>query len=200
MAYLNTEYIHSKKMTLYDVVILQLIKQNKIEDQGQNIALYLQDGQLEKLREGGFLTEVKQKKKDDNDFRRLRTTKKANDFLDNTGTPEITEGDVYMFNYLCEMYLSHEDTDRVIGNKKKVKMYCAIFRNTVNLTLHQMYWLCYMFLEEYHWTKKLENIFFDSNKNRYGTFKNNIDDSPLYQFLEENRDRVQRLWEQKNAL
>ncbi len=62
-----------------------------------------------------------------------------------------------------------------------------------------MYWLCWMFLEEYEYTKVLEYIFFNSNKNRYGKFENNIEDSPLYQFYDENKARVEKLWKAKNV-
>jgi len=88
----------------------------------------------------------------------------------------------------------------MIGNKKKTRKYCAIFRKYLDLSLHQMYWLCTMFLEEYEYTRKLENIFMDSNKHRYGKFINNIDDSPLYQFYESNIDRVKYFWKIKEVI
>ena len=76
--------------------------------------------------------------------------------------------------------------------------YCAFFRQKLELSLHQMYWLCYLFLQEYEFTKRLEYIFFDSNKNRYGKFENNLEDSSLYQFYDENRERIIKILEIKN--
>lgn len=195
--YLNVDYIHKKGLSLQEVVVLYLIKQNKLENQENNIATYLDDEMLLKFDDLGYLDRVKKKRKSDSDFKILRTTKEANDFLDNCEVPEVTKGDLEMFDYLSKMYLSHEDTDRIIGNKKLVKKYIAIFRNNVGLSLHQMYWLCWLFLDEYKYTKKLENIFFDRNKNRFLGFKNNIEESPLYQYYDENIEDVERFWAKK---
>ena len=45
--------------------------------------------------------------------------------------------------------------------------------------------------------KKLENIFMDRNKIRYGDFKNHIEDSALYQFYEQRKQEVEWYWQQK---
>lgn len=195
--YLNVDYIHEKGLSLQEVVVLYLIKQNKLENQENNIATYLDDEMLLKFDDLGYLDRVKKKRKSDSDFKILRTTKKANDFLDNCEVPEVTKGDLEMFEYLSKMYLDHEDTDRVIGNKKLVKKYIAIFRNHIGLSLHKMYWLCWLFLEEHKYTKKLENIFFDRNKNRFLGFKNNIEESTLYQYYDENKEDIERFWAKK---
>ena len=193
--YLNVDYIHSQKLTAPDIGILQLIKQQRTEDMEDNIATYINDDQFERFFEMGYIETIKGEK-NDSEIARLRLTKKGTKLLENVEIPEITQGDLDMFDYLVDMYMKG-DEDRVIGNKKKTKIYCTQFRNHLNLSLYEFYWLCWLFLDEYKFTKKLENIFFDSNKNRYGTFLGNIESSPLYQFLDENRERVEKFWEQK---
>lgn len=194
--YLNTNYIHNKGFTLNDIYTLQVIHQNRTENMESVIATYITDDMLDKFVEKGFVSFIKGGKKDSK-FKLIRLSKKGSDFLDNCYTPEITEGDVDMFNYLSSMYLSHEDKERKIGNKKKTKIYCAVFRKNLSLSLHEMYWLCWAFLQDYKYTKVLEYIFFNSNKQRYGKFENNIEESPLFQYFDENKEKIQRLWEKK---
>lgn len=195
--YINFEYLKQKGLTVSDVIILQIIKQLKIEPELEDdLAMVLTDDFMEKMLERGCITTIKGKKKD-SELSKLRLTSKGNKILENIKTPKVTEGDLKMYEHLCNFYLSHEDEERVLGNQKKTKMYCAIFRNRLSLSLHEMYWLCWLFVQRYEYTKKLENIFFDSNKIRYGKFENHFEDSPLYQFYEENKQEIEYLWKQK---
>lgn len=95
------------------------------------------------------------------------------------------------------MYLNSDDAERSIGNKKKIAMYISIMRNELNLTLHQFFYLCEYFLAEYPYTKVLEYLFFNSNKNRYGKFQNNLEDSPLFQFYDTKKEEVENYWNLK---
>lgn len=197
MAYFNFQLAHEKGLNPKILILLQLIRQNKIEPLSPFIAMMIDDDEvLDMLEKDGIIEYVKGTKKQTH-IEKIRLSSKGMSLMEDLETPELTDGDVQMADYLMQMYLNHEDKDRVIGNKKKVKMYCAIFRNRMQLTLHQMYWLSVLFLEEYQFTKKLENIFFDSNKNRYGKFETHFEDSPLFQFLDENRVRIDRFWSQK---
>lgn len=198
--YLNTRLIHDKGYTMPEVCYMQLLKQNRSEDLEKELAIYFQDEFLEKFTEEGIMSTVKKKRKSDSDFSTYRLSKKGDELLKDFQTPEITKGDLDMFDYLCTMYLKNEDEERTIGNKKKTKMYCSIFRARLSLDLYEMYWLCFLFLRDYKFTKKLEYIFFDSNKNRYGTFEGNFEDSPLYQYYDENRENIEKFWEEKEKI
>lgn len=200
MSYINFDYAKEKDILPLDILTLQIIKQLKREPEREDdLAMILTDSFLSKYSTNGYIGEIKGKK-GDSELARYRLTGKGTKLLEELHTPLVTQGDLEMFDFLCKMYLDNEDKERVIGNKKKTKMYCTIFRKRMNLSLHQMYWLCWLFLEEYKFTKKLENIFFDSNKNRYGTFEGNFEDSPIYQYLDENRDKVEKLWQTKDCL
>ena len=183
--YLNFKLLNSRQLTPLDFSFLLAVKANKIEDNSGVIEYYFKDV-LEKFRETNLITFIKAKNKSQNDYNTVRLTTVGNDWLDDLTTPEVTEGDVKMRNYLCEMYLNNEDADRVIGNKKLISIYISVLRHHLGLDLHEFYYLCDYFLSIHIYTRKLENIFMDRNKNRYGSFKSNLEDSPLYQFWERN--------------
>lgn len=195
MWYFNDDYIHEKGYTLNDAVVLQLLHQNRTEGKEKSLSLYSSKEMLEKFSENGLITSIKKKRVSDSDFSVLRITKKGRDLLDCFGTPKLTVGDSEMFDFLAEAYLRHEDEERTIGNKKKTREYCAIFRQKLSLTLHEMYYLCQLFLAEYKFTKVLEKVFFDKNLHRYGTFESNFEDAKLLQYLEENREKVEKVWD-----
>lgn len=177
--------------------LLLVLKKAGKEDVSDMVAqLIFDDLELKKLLDTDMVKYIKGKPKD-SELQKLRLTPKGTKFLNSLSDPEITENDEKMFNYLCDMYLNHEDEERHIGNKKKTLEYCTEFRQIMDLDIYQMYWLCWFFLQEYSFTKKLEYIFFNSNKHRYGTFKGNLADSPLYQFLDERKAEIETLWKRK---
>lgn len=187
--YINFELL-DKNYNLFFILVAAkqkktLILQELTDEDGCNVLI-----------EKGLLKLIKGKKKD-TFFEKVRIDKKGTAFLEEIETPEVTEVDIKMFEYLCDMYLTNEDEERKVGNKKKTKMYIAIFRHHCGINVHQMFWLCKFFLEEYKYTKILEYIFFNSNKNRYGTFKANVEDSPLFQFYDERKAEVEKLWSTK---
>lgn len=197
MGYINYEIMTSKQLSLGELGVLQLIKQSKIEDLSQQIEFEVQGTNiLEKWLNIGYIEEIKGKK-DQTLYQKLRTTKLANEILEDIETPDVTEGDLKMRDYLIEMYLNHEDTERSVGNKKKISIYISIMRQRLGLTLHEFFYLCEYFLAEYPYTKLLEYIFFNSNKNRYGKFQNNMEDSSLYQFYDSRKEEIQNYWNSK---
>jgi hypothetical protein len=197
MSYINYSILTSKQLTLHELGVLQLIKQSRIEPLSEVIEFEVKDTNIiEKFSNLDYIDYVKGKK-NQSQFELIRTTKKANDVLEDVAIPEISIGDLEMFTYLSNIYLAHEDKDRVIGNAKKVKLYCAILRNHLEMTLHEFYYYLEFFLDAYPYTKKLENLFMDSNKVRYGSFINNIDESPLFQFWQKEENSIRNYWSRK---
>jgi hypothetical protein len=193
--YINVNILKSKNLSVKDVGLLQVIKQNKFEDCSEWLEEYLPGGFLNDYLEQGLVEFVKPKKKDDSKFKLIRLSKKGSTWLDDIFTPEVEEGDLTMAEYLFDMYLSmSDDPEREIGNRKLVKLYCAQFRRIVGLTLHEMYWLSYHFIQNVVYTKKLENIFFVKKDNPYGKFKDNIEASRLFQYYEQNKKEVEAFW------
>lgn len=181
-------------MQLGDVEVLLSIKQQPREDVVEFLLQHLTEEQYSRFNELGLLKEVKAKNKTEHLYNRLRLSEKGTKLLEDLSIPEVTQEDLIMANYLMEMYLKHEDEERTIGNRKLIAIYCCQFRNYLGLSLHQMYYLCVYFLGEFTYTKVLENIFFDKNKNRYGKFKDNIDDSKLYQFYLDRKPQIEEMW------
>lgn len=196
MCYINVDNLFKLPNPLMLPLLLVLKQATKKDVSDQVACLAMSDEDLDELEKGGYIKYI-QGKKTQSIIHRMRLDKKGTAFLNTLQDPEITENDIAMFNHLCTMYLDHEDEERHIGNKKKTLEYCAEFRQLMELGIYEMYWLCWFFLQEHSFTKKLEYIFFNSNKHRYGTFKGNLADSPLYQFLDERREEVEKFWEQK---
>jgi hypothetical protein len=194
--YLNYKLLTSRNLTPLDFAFLLAVKGNKTEDNSGAIEYHFKDV-LEKFRDTSLVTFVKPKNKSQNDYNTVRLTSLGNEWIDDLTTPEVTDGDVKMRNYLCEIYLNNEDTDRVIGNKKLISIYISILRHHLGLSLHEFYYLCDYFLSVHTFTKKLENIFMDRNKNKYGNFKSNIEDSSLYQFWEQHEKEVRQYIESR---
>ncbi len=158
--------------------------------------LNLPEDSLTRFVQLNLVTWIKGKPKEDERLK-IRLNDVGKKLFDSLDIPEASEGDCQMASYLFEMYLAHEDTERVLGNKKAITRYIAILRNHLGITLHQFYYLCEFFLAEYPYTRKLENIFMDKNKIRYGDFKSNIDSSVLFQFYEQKQREIEHYWSQK---
>ena len=193
--YINTNIVKHYNLNLQQVALLQILHQAKNEDVSEWLESY--NGDLDVLHYKGFLSEVKAKNKQESVYKRLRLSKKGREVLDAIETPEVTEQHLKMRDYLIEMYLNNEDKERVVGNKKLVGMYISVLQNYLGLDIYRFYYLCEFFLSEHIFTKKLENIFMDRNKIRYGDFKNHIEDSALYQFYEQRKQEVEWYWQQK---
>lgn len=192
--YINTDILKSKQLSLYDVGILQVIKQNKFEDCSEYLET-IASGLFDTYLEWGLIEYVKPKTKADSKMKLVRLSKKGSAWLEDITTPEVTDGDLRMAEYLTHIYLNlSDDPEREVGNKKLVKLYCAQFRKIVGLTLHEMYWLCYHYLSNLIYTKKLENIFFVKKDNPFGKFKDNIEASRLYQYYDQNKEEIEKYW------
>ena len=195
--YINFKLAEERGISPSQVLLLQTIKQNKTED--LSVLLERIAGlDMQFFEEFGLVQFIKAKSKKDSKFKLVRLSDKGSKLLEDILTPEVTSGDIDMWNYLVKMYLAaDEDGSRSIGNEKNGKMYCAQFRQIVGLTLHEMYWLCDLFVTNHKYTKVLENIFLVKRENLYGKFKDNIESSKLYQYYISNKSLVEEYWKTK---
>lgn len=193
MAYINYEIAKSRNLSLLDLQILQLAKQMRIEDVSDVLSEYSEN--VNTLLDLGYLESIKGRK-GDSEFQKIRATKLGTETLDLISTPLITDGDINMYNYLVSMYLE-EDATRTLGNRKAGLRYCAEFRQIMGFTLHEMYYLCELFVANMQFTKVLEFIFFSKKENPYGKFKDNIESSKIYNFWMDNEYEIREYWSQK---
>lgn len=191
--YLNVDYIHKKGLSLQEVLVLQLIKQNKFENQEDNIAIYLDDEMLLKFDDLGYLDQVKKKRKSDSEFKILRTTKKANDFLDNCEIPEVDEDSIRLFQWVKQIYLN-EGKD--IGNQKKCKLYIAQFAKESGISRNYLAHLIGEFISdesEMEYSKRMEYLFFKGSS--VFSTKFDLHQSRLYQYYLKNQEKFDREFE-----
>lgn len=193
MSYINVELLKARNLSLLDLQILQLAKQQRIEDVSDVLREYSKE--VESLLYLEYLETIKGKK-EDGEFQKIRVSKKGSEILDLVSTPLVTDGDIQMYQYLCQLYME-EDSTRTLGNRKAGLRYCAEFRQIMGFTLHEMYWLCVMFVSNTTFTKVLEYIFFSKKENPYGKFKDNLDSSKLYLFWQDNEFEIREFWAQK---
>ncbi len=188
MNYINFKILRKYSLTPEHLIQLLAIKQKEVDLINTDV--------LSDFDNLGYTTYVKGKK-DALKSELVRLSDKGKKLLEDIGTPDVEEEHLKMRDYLIEMYLSHEDKERVVGNKKLIGIYISILQNYLGLDIYRFYYLCEFFLSEHTFTKKLENIFMDRNKIRYGDFKNHIEDSSLYQFYEQRKKDVEWYWAQK---
>ena len=191
--YINVNLLKSRNLSLLDLQILQLAKQQRIENVSDVLSEYSEN--VNTLLSLGYLESIKGKK-DDGEFQKIRTTKLGTETLDLISTPLVTDTDIQMYNYLCTMYLE-EDSTRTLGNRKAGLRYCAEYRQIMGFTPHEMYYLCEMFVNNVTFTKVLELIFFSKKENPYGKFKDNLDSSKLHNFWLDNEYEIREYWVKK---
>jgi hypothetical protein len=191
--YINVDTIKEVGLEVNDIMTLQLIFQNKNSNMENAIAMSITDDLLELL-ESRLLVKYINGTKKQSQFEKIRLTNEGTKILKASQVEGASKGDCDMADYLSDIYLDHEDKERSVGNRKKIAQYCCIFRNETQLSLHQMYWVCWLFLQEHKYTKVLEYIFFKGNDHRYSKFEDHLADSPLYKFFLDNPKDIANIW------
>lgn len=192
--YINTTLLKEYQLTPANIVAFQIISQLRFDDKvdEMDVASIIS---LLPPNDERYITKIKGTK-DQDGLLKLRLTSEGKKVLENCQVPKTTKGDLDMAEYLMGQYLQYGE-DRKLGSKNKIKEYVTITRNYLGLSLHQFYYLCLEFLSEYKFTQVLEYVFFNNNKFRYGKFINHIDDSPLVQWYEENKEYMEKIFSQK---
>lgn len=175
------------------MALLQLIKQNK--QQGNPSADYLREhlsqDDINRFDELGFVSVVKPKKGQDI-FHTLRTTKSANNFLDNVELDSVIESDIILFEALKTVYL---ESGKELGNQKKTKEHIASFRSQSGIDRNPLFLLCKAFIEDednFKYSIRLEYVFYKPS----GAFdtKFGLDQSRLYQYYLKHQEYFDELF------
>lgn len=190
--YINFDILRKQKLNVEHFMILQMCKQNKSEDLSAELMKY--STELNWLMGEGYLTTIKGKKTD-SIFKKVRLSKKGTDALNNINTPAVTEDDLTLFDWLCRVYTTE---DKLIGNKRKTKMYIAEFRANSGIQRNELAHLLEVFLEDEEnmmFNNKLEYAFFKPDNVYQSKF--DLDQSRLWQYYLRNREEIDAKYKER---
>ena len=184
--YINFQLAATKGLSPTDVANLQLISQNRTEKLVDIITEFLSLNVLEAYQDREYITLVKAKNKSDTIQNRVRLTSKGSDLLEDIQSPEINEDDLQLYNWLETIY---KEEGKELGNRKKTKMYVALFRVHSGIDRNKLAYLCKTFMNDtaqFEWSKKLEFLFFKPSSVYAVRF--DIEQSRLYQYYIKNQE------------
>jgi len=195
--YINFKMLESKGLSYTDLVLLQAAKQNRTEELSSVIEKF-SDMDIEPLIKEGYLTRVKKGKKKDSEASKLRLTKKGTTILEVFETPEVTEEDLLLYEWMADVYVNLK---KEIGNKKKTKMYIALFRVHSGIEKNCLATLLDMFVKDednMEYNHKLEYAFFKPATVYQVKFE--LEQSRLYQYYLNYKSFFDNKFEELNKL
>jgi hypothetical protein len=193
--YINFKLLLKKGFEHTDLIILQLAKQNKNENLEGDLQLQPYQNIL-KLKQMGYLDEIKGSSKQ-SELSKLRLTKSGSNLLDDLETPEVLEEDLLLFDWISDVYTR---LGKQIGNKKKTKMYIALFRVHSGIEKNHLATLLEKFVkdeENMEYNFRLEYAFFKPTN--VFQIKFELDQSRLYMYYLKNKNSFDILFDRIQA-
>lgn len=178
--YINFVIAKNRGLSPTDVANLQLISQNKTEKLEEIITDNIPLSVLNWYQELEYVTLVRAKNKSDSIQNRIRLSTKGNDLLEDLQVPEINDDDLQLYNWLEKTY---QKEGKELGNRKKTKLYIALFRVNSGIDRNKLALLCKAFMNDssqFEWSKKLEFLFFKPGN--VFSVKFDLEQSKLYQY------------------
>jgi hypothetical protein len=178
--YINFEIAKKRGLSPTDVVNLQLISQNKTEKLEEIITDNIPLSVLNWYQELEYVTLVKAKNKSDSIQNRIRLSSKGNDLLEDLQVPQINDDDLQLYEWLERTY---QKEGKELGNRKKTKLYIALFRVNSGIDRNKLALLCKAFMNDssqFEWSKRLEFLFFKPGN--VFSVKFDLEQSKLYQY------------------
>jgi hypothetical protein len=178
--YINFEIAKKRGLSPTDVVNLQLVSQNKTEKLEEIITDNIPLSVLNWYQELEYVTLVKAKNKSDSIQNRIRLSSKGNDLLEDLQVPQINDDDLQLYEWLERTY---QKEGKELGNRKKTKLYIALFRVNSGIDRNKLALLCKAFMNDssqFEWSKKLEFLFFKPGN--VFSVKFDLEQSKLYQY------------------
>lgn len=178
--YINFEIAKKRGLSPTDVVNLQLISQNKTDKLEEIITDNIPLSVLNWYQELEYVTLVKSKNKRDSIQNRIRLSPKGNDLLEDLQVPQVNDDDLQLYNWLERTY---QKEGKELGNRKKTKLYIALFRVNSGIDRNKLALLCKAFMNDssqFEWSKRLEFLFFKPGN--VFSVKFDLEQSKLYQY------------------
>lgn len=192
--YINTKILLSRGLTLLDVSILQIIKQNKFEDNSSIISKHVTISFLQNYADLGLIEYVKPKNKSQEWSHTIRLSSKGNSWLEDIETPTIEEEDLKMYTWLEGIY---QKTGKEVGNRNKTKQFIAAFRTQSGISRNKLAYLCQVFIsdeEQFEWSKRLQYLFYKGDS--LFSVKFQLEGSRLYQYYLKHEEMFKRKFEE----
>jgi hypothetical protein len=143
--YINFNKLLAKNISPVDLVFLQAAHQQRLEDLEGVIATVMTDESLDKMVEGGYVTQIKGKK-GDSEIARLRSTKKGRDFLLNLQKlDEWEEQDITIANWVEDV--CKKKPNYIKSNMAQLKRNLFFFRFETGIHGNRLAALLKFFLE-----------------------------------------------------
>lgn len=178
--YVNFEIAKKRGLSPTDVVNLQLISQNKTESLEEIITDNIPLTLLDKYQQQDFVNLIKAKNKSATIQNRIRLTPKGHALLEDLQIPEINDDDLMLYSWLESTY---QKEGKELGNRKKTKLYIALFRAHSGIDRNKLALLCKAFMNDssqFEWSKRLEFLFFKPGN--VFSVKFDLEQSKLYQY------------------
>ena len=156
--YINFAILDQKKLEVEDLILLQMAKQNTNGVLAKRIAVY-PNTRISFLTDAGYLQKIQGKKKDSEEAK-IRLSDKGKKVLEDIETPEVLPEDIILFDWMSDVYTR---LGKEIGNKKKTKMYIALFRTHSGIEKNHLATLLEQFVKDddnMEYNIKLEYAFF----------------------------------------
>lgn len=183
--YINFELLKEKDLDIKSVLLLQACSQNRTEDLGEFMSKNWNPLDIQLLHKKGLIEFIKGKK-NQSDYSKARATKRGKDVLDDLETPLINADDLKVFDWLEKVY---KDSGKEVGNRKKTKMYIALFRVHSQIDRNKLGLLINSFLKDdsqMEYSHRMEYLFFKPSS--VFQVKFDIEQSRLYQFYLNNKE------------
>lgn len=190
--YINTKLITEKGYIEDDCKVLQLIHQNKANDESSAIAKNITDRQLELFYEQELVYDIKGIK-NQNIFEKMRLTTKGKRLLEDFQLYEVLEEDIIVFDWMKDLYLK---ADKEIGSEQKCKELIAWFRTESQIIKNELIYLCKTFTADENrmeYSKVLQYIFWKPY-NHFQT-KPKLSESKLWQYYEKHREDFDKVFQ-----
>lgn len=178
--YINFNVVKFMGYSPSDVFNLQIIFQNRTESLEELISDSISNDILMSYSNKGLVTFIKEKNKKDTLANRVRIAPNGSELLSTFQIPEVNEDDLKLYAWLESVYKSE---NKEIGNRKKTKVFIALFRVNSGIDRNKLAYLCKVFMNDtsqFEWSKVLEYLFFKP-ANMYST-KFDLEESKLYKY------------------
>lgn len=181
--YINISNLFKLKNPLM-LPLLLVLKQSSKKDVSEQLAVLIDDTELDYLIQNKFVKYIKGTKKQ-NELQKLRLDKKGTEFLNNLDEPEVEDQDVKIFDWLSEQYKKKE---KQVGNGKKTKRLIASFREKSGIDKNKLAFLCNEFINddnEQEYSHKLEYVFWKPSNMFQVKFV--LEDSRLWSYYQKKK-------------